>query len=131
MSLLVDFRAVALASQEVTDLIGERLHPEFVPEESTRPNALYYVVGSAPQMTLEGSTVLYRYRVQVGARAKTALEAEEVSAALRRALEQSAGGSIDRIRHMGRLPGGWDPEMRTHAADDDYAVWYRPDTTGE
>ena len=130
MSMLADLRALVLAQESVTDRIGQRIHAYFVPEESERPNAYYTVISSMPVARIDGRPDLYRYRVQVGCRGRTAMEAEEISTTIRSAIDHGSGGRIQKVIHLGRLPGSWDPNLRTYAADDDYAVWWVP-TQGE
>ncbi|TVS18945.1 MAG: hypothetical protein EA417_01800 [Gammaproteobacteria bacterium] len=127
MSLLAAFRSLVLSHPEVTDEIGDRLHAEFVPEQSERPNAYFTVISSAPVMRVDGKPTLYRYRIQIGCRGRTAMEAEGVSYTIRKAIEHGSGGGITKVLHLGRLPGSWDPQLRTYAADDDYAVWWTQD----
>lgn len=129
MSMLEDLRSYVLGDSAVTALIGQRLHPEAVPLESTRPAAMYRLIDTGiTRTTRRGESVLHRARVQIGARSERAIEATDVAEAIRKRLAgiTAPAGTIQSIIHIAGY-GGWDPQLDTHAVDNDFAVWYRPE----
>ena len=129
MSLISDLRAFLVADTDLAALVGQRVHHQAVPESSHLPAVVFWRVSTAPQNRLAGVSGVHRMRWQFGARANTALKAEEVADALVARLENHTGptgsSEVQHILYEARFDG-WDPQLESYADDVDVIVWARP-----
>lgn len=127
MSVIAALRSVLVDDPAVSALVDERVHHQRIPEESSLPAVVFFRVSTRPENRLHGASTYHWMRWQFGARASTALQAEEVADAVADALDDyaAASGAVARIRLQGRTDG-WDPQLESYADDVDAAVWQRP-----
>lgn len=128
MSFVSDVRTFVLGGESIAALVDTRMHYQVVPAGSHLPAIVYFRVSTVPERTLVGKSGLQRRRMQIGARASTALEAEQLADLILERIEAhvgEVGESAASIVFLDR-GDGWDPVMESYADDIDVAVWVKP-----
>jgi hypothetical protein len=110
MSILTTIFDVLSEDHDLTELVGTRIYPGRAPARVTLPFVKYFRVSNPHIETQEGATMAYP-RVQFTVWATTALEAETVALALKRAVRTIPDAAI--------IVGGGDT---TDPATDAYGV---------
>ena len=88
MALGADVRAYLLSKSAVTNVIGTRLYPGFVPQKnSTYPCIVYQVISSSPQHHLGGGAGFAHTRIQFDIYSTTAATRDSLADVLRDQLQ--------------------------------------------
>jgi hypothetical protein len=80
-------------SEAVTALVGLKIYPGLIPQNTTMPAVSYELISSVdiPPINAQASGVILRSRVQVSALARTYAEVKTIQEAIRRALLFKSG----------------------------------------
>jgi hypothetical protein len=80
-------------SEAVTALVGLKIYPGLIPQNTTMPAVSYELISSVdiPPINAQASGVILRSRVQVSALARTYAEVKTIQEAIRRALHLKSG----------------------------------------
>jgi hypothetical protein len=113
------FRALLLASGEVTALAGTRVNWGAHPQGHALPGIVLNVVSDAEGHTLQGPDGLSEGRVQVDCYALTYREAKLLARAARAALDGASGGGFQGVFLAGTRDGR---EGGTNEADRPFRV---------
>ena len=119
-------RALLIADEALSVIVGNRVHVNDVPLQSKRPAIVIRRVSTLPTQQVTGTSLLTRTTLQIGARSERIVEAAQMSERVRQILEgyrgTTAGQQIQSVKWINRVTA-WDPTLDTHAVDDDFAVW--------
>lgn len=109
MSAETLLRDVLAASAELAAVVGTRVYPDAMPEESPYPAVVYTRTGTEPIVTIDGTVHGAFVQLQVAAWATTRTAADDAADAVEIALQ--SGGDIPTARQ-----GGFDPDTGLFAA---------------
>lgn len=88
MSWPADLRTYLLSKSSITNLVGTRVYPDYIPQKnSTYPAIVYQIISDTPEHTLAGAALHTGTRVQLDVYAATALVRAQVVEALRNVLQ--------------------------------------------
>jgi hypothetical protein len=115
-------RAELLASQAVSDLVGERIFPGLAPQGEAPPFVVLTVPSEVPasSFTSTSEDELRQARVQVDCYAKTYLGADAVAKAVNAVVADLARPDLSAVRLVRREL--YDDEAQLHRVSADYAV---------
>lgn len=121
-----------MADAAVTALIGSRMHPLLLPQNSTYPAASYQLISDSDEDTRThsdrvGDSRLTRPRIQVDSWAKTYLEAKDLARKIKDAVAGFIGtmGTLEvRGVWLDRMSDDYEDDSETYRVSQDYVLWY-------
>ena len=118
-------RARLIADNGVKALLVARVHADRLPQGSTLPAAVYYLVSGIDEVHLAGLVGIVHARVQVDAYAATRLAASKLATAIRDALCAGGGrGTWGTVTVCGCTPQGGERYGTQDLPDGDEAPQY-------
>jgi len=88
MAWPADLRTYLLSKSSITNLVGTRVFPDYIPQKnSTYPAIVYQIISDTPEHTLAGAAGYTGTRVQLDVYAATSLVRAQVVEALRNVLQ--------------------------------------------
>jgi hypothetical protein len=126
MSLETDLRDYLLADGGISSLIGTRIGPEPLAQDSAFPAITYRRLDTERGMTLDGPEALQRLTMQVTSWAATLLEVRDLADKIRLRLVGFSGAmgatTVQVIFPRGDRDG-YEPDVDAHFTDLDFEIW--------
>lgn len=89
MTIATEIRGALVGDGAVFALVGERVDPDILAQDALMPAVVYSLATGQREQTLKGSCDLFNGRYQFDCYADTAMQADELRAAVAEALEQT------------------------------------------
>lgn len=131
--MLSELRSYLLADPAVTALVGQRMHPESLPQNVTYPALSFAQVSAVRERDLCGPAGFAHPRVTINSWAETYAVAHQLATAVRQALDGfhgeafvPAGVRIGSVRIDNELDGD-EPEIGLYRVLQDYIISHSED----
>lgn len=123
-------RARLAAVSAVSSLVGDRIRPLKLEQQTTYPAVLYRRVSARPVSTMGEDDALTGTLYEVESWAETQADAVDLARKVRAALARwggiAGGVTVQQVFFESEIHF-YDPELRVHRISQDYAVWYQED----
>ena len=103
----------------LTDLVGTRIHPNWLPQDVSLPAVSFMQVSETPQNILSGELALKNHRIQVDCWASSYSSAQDVAAAVVTAI---ADATLFDSYRLGQQDV-YEPAVDIHRVSMDFSIW--------
>ena len=112
---------VLSADTGVQAIVGSRIYAMLRPQADPLPALVYQRVSTVPVVSLQGDSSLDQVRLQVSCYASTLLQAKQLAAATRRAINGASGLKSITVMEI----DDQDPETKHFRVVVDFNIWQR------
>ena len=126
MSLETDLRSFLLADVTIAALVGTRVGPEPLAQNSPKPAITYRRLDTERDLTMDGPEGLQRPTVQVTSWAATLIEARDLAGKIRLRLagfKGTMGATIVQVIFPRGDNDGYEADVLAYFTDLDFEIW--------
>jgi hypothetical protein len=120
--------AYLLAQSTVTNLVNDRIFPDFIPQEEDAPAIVYDLVSGTVDYTLSGQQRLRQPIIQIATYAYTNKEAYEIFDAINELFKDyqgtMSGLEIQHVELIEEPIKDYEADTKRHSYKADFKFWY-------
>jgi len=115
------------ADATIAGLVGTRIYPMLLPQDTTKPAIVYVIVGASDQIDLDSDDGnLQEVRVQIDNWCASHADVVTLAEAVRKRMQSAAMTSTGGFKLGSHFENsGYDPETKLYRKMQEFSCWYR------